>query len=82
MLYGVVVDVINILTKVGLIANLVLPKSPLPDGLFPFALARDGLSLLVSLGTSQTKPGFDAFPSGRKISVTFGQSPDAVDVIG
>ena len=60
----VVMDVINMLAKVGFVANLMFPKSPLPDGLFALGLARDGLLLLIRLRTPEAEPGFDAFPPG------------------
>lgn len=82
MVYGVIVDVINMLAEVGFIANLVLPKSLLPDGMFAFAQAGEALALSVSVRTAQAKLGFDAFPARRKIGVVFGQGPDAADVIG
>ncbi|MEP0947636.1 hypothetical protein NC992_12200 [Leptolyngbya subtilissima DQ-A4] len=81
MFYRIVVNVIYMLAKVGLIANLMFPKPLLPDGLLSFAKAGSRLLLLVVFKAPQAKPSFDALPPRGKVGITFGQSPNAVDMV-
>ena len=66
--------------EVGVIADQVVPISPLPDAFFtaiPFALG-GGFRHVMAFG----KGRFDQAPAGGEIGVTGRQGPDGVQVIG
>jgi hypothetical protein len=67
VLDGVVMDVVNMVRKIGFVAQLVLPIPLLPDGLR--ALVRF---------TVFGEPGFYQAPAGREISIARRQGPDAM----
>ena len=80
MLHRVIVDVINMLLQVILIAYQVLPKSPLPYSFFAlaeFARATPGVSR-----KGLRKRGLDALPARGKIAVIRRQFPQRMQMFG
>lgn len=83
MLDWIVVDVIQVVRQVLLVANRMFPKSALPDAAAAIALPRVGyICFLTAL--PQPLAGerfFDHGKSGRKICVLRRQSPNCVKMI-
>ncbi len=73
MLYGIIVDIIDMMNQVLLIANVVLPKPLLPNAAFAMLATRrrDGCFLAMVSNPLLGKSPLDARPSGGKIAVIF-----------
>ena len=79
MLHRVEVAIVYMRNKVRVIADRVLPETPLPESLFalaPLALVRASVRR-----TMARKQGFDLFPPYREITVAGRQGPDRMNMI-
>ncbi len=74
------VDVVHVGRIVVVVADGVLPESPLPDAAFGFGGAACGAGFGFRDGSGEF--GFDDLPAGGKVGVAFGQGPEAVRVVG
>jgi len=64
MLHGIVVNVIDMPGKVVIVANRVLPTSPLPKRKLAIGVA---LNVLAGIEQAPAEVSFDAPPSGREV---------------
>ena len=78
MFHGIVVNVIDMSSEVAIVADRVLPISPLPKCEFAIGVALDVLTGFEQTGAEVS---FDAPPPARKVRVVSGQTEDRVQVI-
>ena len=76
----VVMDVIDVVTKVVFVLQGMFPKSALPHTSLAFALAT-GVDAF-GFGDVSGKSGFDQHPAGRVIGIAGRQSENGVQMIG
>ncbi len=72
-------DIVDIALQIGIIANGVLPIATLPDALLSLARLACGSR---QGGKAAREAALDQAPAGGKISVSFRQCPNRVNVIG
>jgi hypothetical protein len=77
---GIEVHVIHMRSEVGVVADAMLPKAPLPDPTFPVTLA--GVRPTLVRGQTSRKDRLDQAPARRKVVVAGGQRPDTMQMIG
>jgi len=79
MLYGIEMDVIDVTSKVGFVANGMLPIAALPN---PFLAFGDfaGAALWIAVKVPR-ESSLDQAPTQRKISITSRQQPDGMEMI-
>jgi len=82
MLDRVDMDVVEMRHEISVVADGVLPESPLPDGLLAFGTpALAALRVLMGLEIAASESFLDQTPSGREIRVALGQSPERMQVV-
>jgi len=79
MSHRIIVNIVDMPSEIVVVANRVLPISPLPEGKLPVAMTRNRNS---GLHDSFGKSAFDQAPSVRIVSVSFRQCHDNVKVVG
>jgi hypothetical protein len=83
MMNGIDVNVIEMLLEITLIADRMLPESPLPDALLALCaatLVSNGSA--IGLDVRARKRFFDQTPTRRKIRVAIGQRPKRMQMVG
>lgn len=78
MFDGIDVDVIDVPLKVPVVADRVLPKSPLPQRVFAIRMARDSHA---GFGDGSREAAFDQLPPGWIVRVSLRQGHDDVQMI-
>lgn len=74
------VDVVHMGGVIGIVADGVFPEAALPDAAFGFGGAACGAGFGFRDGSGEF--GFDDLPAGGEVGVAFGESPEAVRVVG
>ena len=80
MFYRVPMDVIRVAIEIFLVANQVLPETPLPYS--PLAAFCAALGDAFAFPECAAKIALDQIPAGRKICVALRQGHDAMQVLG
>ena len=78
----VVMNVVAMVFKIPLIANLVFPIAVLPDGLFAFALEGGRTGGFERGRAMAGEMGFNPHPADGVIRVVRWQGPETVQVVG
>ncbi|GEM_PF-2283191 len=82
MLYRIKMDVINMVSKIPLITNLMFPKPALPNCPFLFGNTAGVNAIVFTHLTATRKITFDQPPPGGKIGIAIRQRPDTMQMIG
>jgi hypothetical protein len=78
----VVVNVFHVLDQVPLIPDLMFPETPLPYGLFTLLPPRARDNPVAGLTTRAGEGAFDQTPACRKVTISFRQCPDTMEMVG
>ena len=84
VLDGVVMDVVDVVDQVVLVADRMLPETLLPDAAFTMASSRlgDGRLAAPAREPELGEQHFDACPANGEVAVALRELPDAVQMLG
>ncbi len=82
MLYGIIMDIVDMPDKIMVTSDLVFPKTLLPDSLFTSLQVSSRLPAFEFIAASSAEITFDLPPAHRKIVIIFRQGPNTMQMFG